>query len=276
MMKRLLMILAAGCVLLTAAFAAGCMGEPAEEEPMPVGPDEPVDPGEPIDPGEPVDPVPGGNDDGFEAARPQLEQQLRMEIEQQMIQEHVTDLEQQAHIETDQAAIDEGPENAVIAVVNGEELLRSEMLEGKEQQMQQFRMMGMDLSDMEDEEAAQMMELLRMQVVENLVVTTLVHQVAVNQGFSATEEDVDEYYQYFAAQAGGEEALEQQLEEAGMTPEDIREDIRNQLPVEMYITTYLEENLDPDMLVFSEEELRALYEQQQQQQQPAGFDVVEA
>lgn len=270
MMKRILMILAAGCVLLTAAFAAGCMDEP--EDPIPIGPDEPVDP-DPFDPG----PDPShGSDDGFEAARPQLEQQLRMEVEQQMIQEHVTDLQQQAHIETDQAAIDEGPENAVIAVVNGEELLRSEMLEGKEQQMQQLSMMGMDLSDMEDEEAARMMELLRMQVVDNLVVTTLVYQVAVNQGFSATEEDVDDYYEYFAAQAGGEEALEQQLEEAGMTPEDIREDIRSQLPIEMYITTYLEENLDPEMLVFPEEELRALYEQQQQQQQPAGFEVVEA
>jgi len=130
--------------------------------------------------------------------------------------------------------------------------------------------MGFDTDAGENQE---MMQMLRLQVVDNLIATTLVSQKAADAGIAVTDEDVQDEYQQLAAQFGGEEQLNTELEQAGMTKEDLQSDIKTQLPINRYLDMYLEENLDAGMLDFSEEELRALYEQQQQQ---AGFEAVEA
>jgi len=259
-MKRELMIGMMGLLLFVTAFFAGCVGESPEEidDPMFIG-----------EPGSFEPPDQGMNeDDGFQEARPQLEQQLIMEAEQQLIQAHLSDLTEQADIQIDEAAIDGGADDSIVAVVNGEEITRSTMIQVKEQDMQQLMMMGMDF---EGDDAEEMLEILRHQAVNKLISTTLISQKAARQGITVTEEDIDARYDELVVQFGGEDVLKEQLNQAGMTVEDLRKEIRDHLPQEMYVQAYLDDHLDDEMGIFSEEELRSLYEQQQQM----GFSVIE-
>ncbi|MCP1715871.1 FKBP-type peptidyl-prolyl cis-trans isomerase (trigger factor) [Methanocalculus alkaliphilus] len=258
-MKRELMICMMGLFLLFTACFAGCVGESPEgiDDPMVIG-----DPGSSELPDQEMN-----EDDGFQEARPHLEQQLRMEAEQQLIQAHLTDLTEQADIRIDDAAVDGGADDSVVAVVNGEEITRSTMVQAKEQDMQQLMMMGMDF---EGDDGEEMLEMLRHQAVNNLISTTLITQKAAEQGIIAHEEDIDAEYDNLAMQFGGEDMLKEQLSQAGMTVQDLRSEILEYLPLDMYVQAYLDEHLDDDMVTFSEDELRALYEQQQ-----SGFPLIE-
>jgi len=204
-----------------------------------------------------------GADDGFEEARPRLEQQMRQQKEQEIIMAHVAELREAGDIETHLDAIDAEDEGAVVATVNGEEIRNDELLALQEQEMGQMAMMGLDP---ESEEAARIIEEMRPQLLDNLIVRALLMQRVEEEGITATEEEVEERYQEIAGQFGGEEMLEQQLEQAGQTAEDLRRQISEQLPLQTYLEDYIEEHLDEDDLDFSEEELREMYEMQQQAQ----------
>jgi len=203
-----------------------------------------------------------GEENGFEEAKPQLEEQLKQHRKNEIFMEHVEDLRAQGDVETRLDAIDDGDESAVVAKVNDEEVLKEELLDMEEQQKQQLAMQGMDP---EGEEAEQMMQEMRPEILDNLVAISLVGQEAQDEGISVGDNEVDEYYQQFAQQAGGEEILEEQLEDAGITEEELKSDISEQLLVEQYMEYYIEENVDEEELEFTEEELKELYEQQMQQ-----------
>ncbi len=259
--KKVLIIIAA---VLVVGFAIGTVfggftdiagnGDPVEEDPADVI-------------GEPDD------ENGFEEAKPQLEQQLIQEKEREVIMEHMDELREEATVETNLDVIGEGDEDATVATVNGEEITKEELLEMEEQEKQQMAMMGMDP---EGAEAEQMMEEMRPEILENLVLMSLLEQKAEEEGITVDEEDVEEYYQQFVEQAGGEEMLEQQLEQAGMTEDELKEDIADQLPTELYLEEYLDEHIDEEELEFTEEELKELYEaQQQQMEQQQQMDMEE-
>ncbi|MFO7952462.1 MAG: SurA N-terminal domain-containing protein [Bacillota bacterium] len=248
--KKIIIIIAAALVV---GFALGSVfggfiditgnGESAEEEPADL-----------------ISEPEGEN--GFEEAKPQLEQQLIQQKEQEMIMEHLDELREEATVETNLDIIDEGDESAVIATVNGEEILKEELLAMEEQEKEQMAMMGMDPEDAETE---QMMEEMRPEILENLVLMTLLEQQAEKEGITAEEKDVEEYYQQFVQQAGGEEAMEQQLAQADITEDELKEDIADQLPTELYLEKYIDEHFDEEDLDITEEELRELYEAQKQQ-----------
>ncbi len=199
---------------------------------------------------------------GFEEARPQLEQALREEKEQEIIMEHLNDLIAASTVETNLDVMATGDQNAVVATVNGAEIKQEELLQLEEQEKQQFMMMGMDP---ESEEVTQMLEEMRPQMLDNLIATTVLQQKLEEENISASETEVEEYYQQYVEQFGGEEELEQQLEQAGVTKEELKQEISEQLPIQTYLEKYLEENLSEEELDFPEEELRELYEAQQQQ-----------
>ncbi len=203
-----------------------------------------------------------GSEMGFEEARPQLEQALREEKEQEIIMEHLNDLIVASNVETNLDVMATGDQSAVVATVNGEEINQEELLQLEEQEKQQFTMMGIDP---ESEEAVQMVEEMRPQFLDNLIATTVLQQKVEEEDISASEAEVEENYQQYVAQFGGEEELEQQLEQAGVTKEELRREIWEQLSIHTYLENYLEESLNEDDLDFSEEELRELYEAQQQQ-----------
>ncbi len=198
----------------------------------------------------------------FEEAKPRLEQELRQRKENEILMQHLDDLIVASNIEISLDVIGTGDEGAVVAMVNREEIKKEELLALEEQEKQQLVMMGLDP---ESEEAAQMMEQMRPQILDNLIANKVLMQKIEEDGVSASEVQVEEHYQQYAAQFGGEEMLEQQLEQAGLTKDDLKQEIYEQLPIQIYVENYLAENLSEDELVFPESELKELYEAQQQQ-----------
>ena len=94
--------------------------------------------------GEPVEEDPAdlvgepNGENGFEEAKPQLKQQLIQEKKQELIKEHMEELKEEATVETYLDDIDEGDESAVVAAVNGAEILKEELLAMEEQEKQQM------------------------------------------------------------------------------------------------------------------------------------------
>ena len=146
----------------------------------------------------------------------------------------------------------------VVATVNGEEIAREELEVMLEQQKQQYQMQGMD---MDSEDMSDMLEQLERQILDSLVANLLMAQAAEEKGISVSEEELEQEYQDLVAQFGGEEELNQQLEAAGITQEEIKEDIARTLPAQKYMESYKEENISEEDLEVSEEELKAVYDQ---------------
>ncbi len=198
----------------------------------------------------------------FEEAKPRLEQELRQRKEHEILMQHLDDLMVASNVEVslDVMGTDD---NAVVATVNGEAIKEEELLALEEQQRQQLVMMGLDP---ESEEAARMMEQMRPQILDNLIANRVLMQKIEEDGVSASDVQVEEHYQQYAAQFGGEEMLEQQLEQAGLSKDELKQEIAEQLPLQIYVENYLAENLSEDELIFSESELKELYEAQRRQQ----------
>ncbi|MCF7945648.1 MAG: SurA N-terminal domain-containing protein [Spirochaetia bacterium] len=210
----------------------------------------------------PVDPL-DSEGDGFEQARPELERQLAQQKQNEVLMEHLGELEAAADITTalDKAA--SGDQDAVVATVNGEDIPYRELAAMEQQQLQNLMMQGLDP---ESEQAENYIAQIRPQLLGNLINISLLKQKAEAEGVTAADEQIQQQVQMYIDQFGGEETLKQQLQQAGMTMDDLRNDIADQLPVQLYMEQYVSSVLDDSDLVFSEEELRELYEQQKAQQ----------
>ncbi len=254
-------------MLVVAVLGFSVIGCEAEEEPI-----EEEEVGEELNGEEAPDEGEVEKENGFEEAKPQLEEHLKQEKEQELIMEHLEDLEAESDVEKYPEVIDEGEDGTVVAEVNGEQIFIEQYQQEEEQQMQMMMQQGMDP---ESAEMSEMLEELRPQILDNLVNSLLIEKKVEEEGMTVSEDEVDEEYQMFAEQSGGEEMLEQQLEEAGYTAEELREDISQQLKIQTYMEGYIEENLDTEDLEFSEEELRELYEETQQQQEQIEMDLEE-
>lgn len=211
----------------------------------------------------PVDPQ-DSEVDGFEQARPELEKQLAQQKQNEVLMEHVGELEAAADITTDLDKADSGDQDAVVATVNGEDIPYRELAAMEQQQLQNLVMQGLDP---EGEEAENYIAQIRPQLLGNLINISLLEQKAEEEGVSATDEQIQQQVQMYIDQFGGEDALKQQLQQAGMTMDDLQKDIANQLPIQLYMEQYVSSVLDESDLEFSEDELRELYEQQKAQQQ---------
>ncbi len=200
----------------------------------------------------------------FEELKPQLEQQLRQQKEQEIFMDHLDSLEEESSVERYPEAIEAGEEGTVVALVDNEEILFEQYQEQEEQQMQAMAQQGLDP---ESPEMGEIMEDFRPQILDNLINNVLLEKQVEEENIAVNEEEIDEQYQMFVEQAGGQDVLEQQLDESGITEEELRDNIAQQLKVQNYISSYIEENIDQEDLEFSEEELRELYEEMMQQQQ---------
>ncbi len=201
------------------------------------------------------------DDSGFEEARPHLEQQLRMEKEHEVLMQHIDGLREQSDIVKRLEDFDKEDGSTVIAEVNGEEILSQDLIDAEEVQKQQFIMMGLDP---ESPEADQMIEEIREDILDSLIMNVILLQKVRQEGIMVSSQEIDEQYQMIAEQFGGEEVMEDMLEEEGMTPGDLEDEIEKQISLQTYAEKYLEENLDEEDLEFSEQELRRLFEQQQE------------
>lgn len=217
--------------------------------------------------------VNGGEEEGingFEEAKPQLEEQLAQQKEQELMIEHLEELKAESEIEKSLEVIGEGNEDAAVATVNGQEIKKSELKEMEEEQLAQMEAQGMDP---DSEEMSAMLEQQRDEIMDNLITEVVLEQRVEEEGITVSDATIAEEYQQIAQQFGGEEQLEQQLEAEGLTREELEDQIAEQLPLQEYLQSYVDDNLDPADLEFSEEELREMYEMQQQQQQQMQMQI---
>jgi len=148
----------------------------------------------------------------------------------------------------------------VVATVNGEEITSEEFIPQYEAQFQQMAMQaqmggGGDIDEAEIQE----------QILDGAIGLELLIQDAEEQGFEASEEDIDEALDE-AAQEGGMESADDMIEaveEQGTTEEELRDQAADQVKVDQLTETL-------DVSEPSEEELEELYEQQEQQQEMMG------
>ena len=158
----------------------------------------------------------------------------------------------------------------IVAVVNGDEITWAELESRASQMKMRYEMQGEAVTpEMEDR--------IREMVLDNMIDEILLLQEALRQGFDVTEEEIDEAYEDIVARYDSEEELKSLLHEDGMTVEDLRDQIREQLIIMGYIDEYLEQKLGEEGLEVTEEDVRELYERYSAQMEDfPEYDEVES
>ncbi len=148
-------------------------------------------------------------------------------------------------------------EEDAVAIVNGEEILRADYEYYLAQVKDMYAQQGMDL---DNEDAAAMVEIIKEQVLDDLISQKLLVQEAKNQGITANEEEVQNKFDQTRDSFETEEAFNIALEEAGLTVEKLKVEIANNLAVLEFNDQYYK-NLDEEELAVTDEEIEELYEQ---------------
>jgi len=138
----------------------------------------------------------------------------------------------------------------VVAEINGEEISGEEFEATYVGQFQQAMMQA----QMSGQEVDQ--DQLKVQTAEALIGQTLIIQEAENQGFEASEEDVEETLEEIVEQNGleSQEDFFAALEEQGVTEDEVRTDLETQVKVDALIASE-SGDMEP-----TDEELEELYD----------------
>lgn len=152
----------------------------------------------------------------------------------------------------------------VVAVVNDREISGEAFAESYEAQFQQLAMQ----SQMTGEEPNQ--DELKSQALEMMINSELLTMEAEEQGFSSSEEDVDELLSTMAEENGMEsgEALMKEFEAQGLSKERVREDLHKEVLIQQVIE-------DLDVAEPTDDELQEMYDQQVEQLEAMNEQVEE-
>jgi len=135
------------------------------------------------------------------------------------------------------------------ARVNGEDITMAE-LEEYEEQIAVGQ--GFDIASLEEGDRIQLQE----QALDTLISRTLVRQAAANVGITASDADVDERMEGIKSQFEGDAAYQEALSQEGLTESGLR----SRIAADMVIQSYIEQTLNLDSIVATEEEIGAEYE----------------
>ncbi len=128
----------------------------------------------------------------------------------------------------------------VVATVNGETITRNDVAAAKAQQ-----------------QAAGGQEATDQQVVDALIANALVMQDAAAQGAVATETEIDQQIAQVRSQFDTEAEFEAALQEQGVTLNEFRAGVADQLTIQKYLTA----NIDTNAITVTEEEIQTAYDQ---------------
>lgn len=168
---------------------------------------------------------------------------------------------------TNQSAVNSGNENElsnndadtaqgeVAATVNGEEIAMKEYLNMLEAGKQNMTQQGMDL---QSEENAEALNKLEQDIINQMINTELMIQAAKEQGYEASEADVEEKYTSTVSQYENEEQFITLLEQQNLTKEQFKQMLKD----DIQISAYIEESTD---ITVTEEEIENYYNQVKQQ-----------
>lgn len=149
-----------------------------------------------------------------------------------------------------------GVEDDPVAIVNGEEIPRSEFEMHMDQTKEMFEQQGMDVE--EDEELFQQV---KDDIVNHLIEQTLISQEVERRNIEVSQEEVDAVFSQFEEQFSDEE-FEEFLAQSGLGVDEmydmIEQDLKSQALVEDIISD------DEPEIEVTEEEVEETYEQQRQ------------
>lgn len=139
----------------------------------------------------------------------------------------------------------------VVAEVDGEEISGDAFSKNYEAQFQQLSMQSQMTGEEPDQDA------IKKQALEMMINSELLVNEADEEGYTASDKDVDEYLSTMAEENGmdSSDALVKQFEEQGLDEERVREDIRKEVLMEQVIETVDSE--EP-----SEDDLQEMYDTQ--------------
>jgi hypothetical protein len=139
----------------------------------------------------------------------------------------------------------------VVATVNGEKIINSELQNIIKQFEVSASMGGADTTDPDTQ--AEM----RSQALEMLINTTLLKQAASEKGIEVTDEQVDERLKQITEEIGGQEVLNERMSEIGINEDRLRSDIRD----EILIDKLFDDVFAQKQTSVSEEEIKEFYDQ---------------
>ena len=140
--------------------------------------------------------------------------------------------------------------NTVVAIVNGDEIINSELDTSIDQFEQIALAQGMDVT------SADIASEIKEQALDILVNTLLLKQAAVERGISISEEEVAERRSGISEELGGEEELQKRMVELEIEEEKLMSDVRD----ELLIQALLDELFASEDFEVSEEEVVAMYD----------------
>jgi hypothetical protein len=150
----------------------------------------------------------------------------------------------------------------VVARVNGEDIAQAEL---DERLAQVKRTVPEGTPDPTSDAGFQL------QMLDEIINIKLLQQLAVNAGYTVSDDEVDAEIEEVKGLFGGEEQLNQQLDAIGLTQEVFRENVQN----ELLIRQLLDDNTSVDEIEITDEEIQDAYDQSFGTQEDApAFDEV--
>ena len=145
---------------------------------------------------------------------------------------------------------DKTDENGPVAKVNGEEIPRVDYLNKLKEINSALSRQGFNTGN------AKIASQIRQQAIAELVNVKLLHQHAIAEGYSVSEQEIGDEYQVILEDAGSEEVLLLMLQDRDLTTKDLYVDIEELLVVNKYIDA----NVDLDSVNVTPEEVRTYYD----------------
>ncbi len=148
-------------------------------------------------------------------------------------------------------AIQQVAPDTVLAVVNGEEITQADIDRRIQDAGQALAAQGINISD------PAVRAQIQPQVLEDTINYTLLKQNAEKEGVVADQNQLDTTFQAIVDQAGGVEQLDTQLAQAGLTSEELKQQLHEQLQIDVYLS----QNIALDDVTVSDEEIQTFYNQ---------------
>lgn len=189
----------------------------------------------------------------FDKMRPEIEEQMRLERERELIKDHIEGLKEDYEVEKDLRGI--YGEGNIKASVDGEYITEEDFEDAKKGVKNQMLRTGMKYEDVESEIEKKKDEILR-RLVDRVVLGLKVE----DEGIELNENVIEEQMERYIERVGGEKEFKGRLEQVGMSKEEVKDRLREDLdPEEVYIDRYLD-GIKEEEFDFSEEEIREFYE----------------
>lgn len=138
-----------------------------------------------------------------------------------------------------------------VATVNNQKITQKDLDVSVSQLQMGATAQGVDTSD------PKMQEQIRTQALDMLVNTELLKQEAAARGINITAEDVDARLESLKTEIGGEDVLNERMEQFGVDQKTLRRDIQNELTIQALLDQVFAEK----GITVSDEEIAEFYEQ---------------